>query len=130
MERSAIESHPGKVKAAHRYEVIDGSTRSMQLVGKTVHFIGAGGVGMSGLARFLLEKKGLVSGSDQTGGAATARLSQLGPTFTSVTAPRTSQSGHGYRGDLGRDPREQPGTASWPASGAVTSTNTPSSSGS
>jgi UDP-N-acetylmuramate--alanine ligase len=33
---------------------------------------------MSGLARFLLEKKALVTGSDQTAGAVTARLNCLG----------------------------------------------------
>jgi len=33
---------------------------------------------MSGLARFLLEKKALVTGSDQTAGAVTARLNRLG----------------------------------------------------
>jgi UDP-N-acetylmuramate--alanine ligase len=49
-----------------------------KIAGARVHFIGAGGVGMSGLARFLLEKKAVVSGSDQTSGAATARLSRLG----------------------------------------------------
>jgi len=49
-----------------------------KIAGARYHFIGAGGVGMSGLARFLLEKKALVSGSDQTGGAVTARLSRLG----------------------------------------------------
>jgi UDP-N-acetylmuramate--alanine ligase len=49
-----------------------------KIAGGRYHFIGAGGVGMSGLARFLLEKKALVSGSDQTSGAATACLSRLG----------------------------------------------------
>lgn len=49
-----------------------------RIAGAHYHFIGAGGVGMSGLARFLLEKKAVVSGSDQTGGAATARLTRLG----------------------------------------------------
>ena len=49
-----------------------------RLAGARYHFIGAGGVGMSGLARFLLDKKALVTGSDQTGGSATARLKRLG----------------------------------------------------
>jgi UDP-N-acetylmuramate--alanine ligase len=49
-----------------------------KIAGARYHFIGAGGVGMSGLARFLLEKKALVSGSDQAGGATTARLNGLG----------------------------------------------------
>jgi UDP-N-acetylmuramate--alanine ligase len=49
-----------------------------KIAGARYHFIGAGGVGMSGLARFLLEKKAMVSGSDQTAGAATSRLNRLG----------------------------------------------------
>ncbi len=49
-----------------------------RIAGARYHFIGAGGVGMSGLARFLLEKKALVTGSDQTAGAVTARLNRLG----------------------------------------------------
>jgi UDP-N-acetylmuramate--alanine ligase len=49
-----------------------------KIAGARYHFIGAGGVGMSGLARFLLEHKALVSGSDQAGGATTARLNSLG----------------------------------------------------
>jgi UDP-N-acetylmuramate--alanine ligase len=78
MERSAIESRRGKVKAAHRYEVIDGSSNSMQLVGKTVHFIGIGGIGMSGLAQVLMRNRAVVSGSDQTAGPSVSRLQQLG----------------------------------------------------
>jgi len=69
--------HPTIVKAAHRYEVVETMNRP-KIAGARYHFIGAGGVGMSGLARFLLEKKALVSGSDQTGGAATMRLNRLG----------------------------------------------------
>jgi UDP-N-acetylmuramate--alanine ligase len=71
------ESHAAIVKAAHRYEVVETMDRP-RIAGARYHFIGAGGVGMSGLARFLLEKKALVSGSDQTSGAATARLNRLG----------------------------------------------------
>jgi len=65
------------VRAAHRYEVVETMNR-LKMAGARYHFIGAGGVGMSGLARFLLEKKALVTGSDQAGGAATARLNRLG----------------------------------------------------
>jgi UDP-N-acetylmuramate--alanine ligase len=65
------------VKAAHRYEVVQIMNR-LKMAGERVHFIGAGGVGMSGLARFLLEKNVRVTGSDQAGGAATARLNRLG----------------------------------------------------
>ncbi len=50
----------------------------LKIAGGRFHFIGAGGVGMSGLARFLLQKEAIVTGSDQTAGAVTARLNRLG----------------------------------------------------
>ena len=56
------------VKAAHRYEVVEVMSRP-EVAGKKFHFIGAGGVGMSGLARLLLENQAVVSGSDQTASA-------------------------------------------------------------
>lgn len=42
------------------------------------HFIGIGGIGMSGLARLLLLKKEPVSGSDQASSSLTEELKQLG----------------------------------------------------
>jgi len=48
------------------------------LTGKRFHFIGAGGIGMSGLAALLVRHKALVAGSDQTGGAVIARLRSAG----------------------------------------------------
>ena len=65
------------IKAAHRYEVVDIMSR-LQIAGARYHFIGAGGVGMSGLARLLIGKKAIVTGSDQTVGVATSRLNGLG----------------------------------------------------
>jgi len=50
----------------------------LKIVGGRFHFIGAGGVGMSGLAQFLIGKKAIVTGSDLTAGAVTARLSRMG----------------------------------------------------
>jgi UDP-N-acetylmuramate--alanine ligase len=70
-------SEGGMVKAAHRYEVVEAMNR-LRIAGGRFHFIGAGGVGMSGLARFLLGKKAIVTGSDQTAGEATGRLNRLG----------------------------------------------------
>jgi len=46
--------------------------------GRRVHFIGAGGCGMSGLAEFVLTEGGVVSGSDVKASAATDRLIRLG----------------------------------------------------
>jgi UDP-N-acetylmuramate--alanine ligase len=42
------------------------------------HFIGAGGIGMSGLARLLLKNNAVVTGSDQTASGVTDMLSQIG----------------------------------------------------
>ena len=48
------------------------------LAGKRFHFIGAGGIGMSGLAALLVKHKSIVTGSDQTGGVVIDRLCQWG----------------------------------------------------
>jgi len=48
------------------------------LAGKRFHFIGAGGIGMSGLAALLAKHKAIVSGSDQTPGAVIDRLAGIG----------------------------------------------------
>jgi UDP-N-acetylmuramate--alanine ligase len=50
----------------------------LKIAGGRYHFIGAGGVGMSGLARLLLGKKAIVTGSDQNNGAVTSRLNEMG----------------------------------------------------
>jgi UDP-N-acetylmuramate--alanine ligase len=72
-----IETRTVTVKAAHRYEVVEVMSRP-EVAGRKYHFIGAGGVGMSGLARLLLENQAVVSGSDQTASAVTSRLTRLG----------------------------------------------------
>jgi UDP-N-acetylmuramate--alanine ligase len=67
------------VKAVHRYEVVDFSPDlSGNLAGKRFHFIGAGGIGMSGLAQLLIKQNAIVAGSDQTATAVTAKLAELG----------------------------------------------------
>jgi len=48
------------------------------LAGKRFHFIGVGGIGMSGLAMLLLKHKAIVTGSDQTGGETIDHLCQFG----------------------------------------------------
>ncbi len=45
---------------------------------KAVHFIGIGGIGVSAIAKILLEKKILVSGSDQSKSQLTEELSAIG----------------------------------------------------
>jgi UDP-N-acetylmuramate--alanine ligase len=73
------------VKAAHRYEVVESRVHlkdleriGLNLAGKRFHFIGAGGVGMSGLAQLLIKNKAIVTGSDQTESAVTSKLCDLG----------------------------------------------------
>ncbi|MBA7714517.1 UDP-N-acetylmuramate--L-alanine ligase [subsurface metagenome] len=48
------------------------------LAGLKFHFIGAGGIGMSGLAQLLLKNKAIVTGSDQTPSLVTDKLCQIG----------------------------------------------------
>jgi UDP-N-acetylmuramate--alanine ligase len=50
----------------------------LKLAGKKFHFIGAGGVGMSGLAQVLLNNHAIVSGSDQIPTEVTDTLSRMG----------------------------------------------------
>jgi len=50
----------------------------LELTHKRFHFIGAGGVGMSGLAHLLMQNSALVSGSDQTPTEVTEKLRRAG----------------------------------------------------
>jgi len=77
MNRAEIQTDTIKVKAAHRYDVVEVVSRP-HVAGTRFHFIGIGGVGMSGLAQFLLDKHAVVTGSDQVETAVTARLARLG----------------------------------------------------
>jgi UDP-N-acetylmuramate--alanine ligase len=63
--------------AAVKYASV-AAERATTWAGKKVHFIGAGGVGMSGLAHVLLKNQAIVTGSDQTASSVTARLCQVG----------------------------------------------------
>ncbi len=74
-----------QVKAAHRYEVVESRVHledlkrsGLKLAGKRFHFIGAGGIGMSGLVQLLIKNKAIVTGSDQTKSAVTVKLCDLG----------------------------------------------------
>jgi UDP-N-acetylmuramate--alanine ligase len=66
-----------KIKAAHTYKVADMGNRLI-LAGTRFHFIGAGGIGMSGLAQLLMKHKAIVTGSDQAPGDVVDRLRQMG----------------------------------------------------
>jgi len=68
--------NPG-VKAAHRFEVVDAHS-GLSLAGKKFHFIGAGGIGMSGLAQLLMKNNASITGSDQTASGTIDRLCRMG----------------------------------------------------
>jgi len=48
------------------------------LKGLRFHFIGAGGIGMSGLAKVLIRNKAIVSGSDSEVSEVTSELCRIG----------------------------------------------------
>jgi UDP-N-acetylmuramate--alanine ligase len=66
-----------EVKAIHRYEVV-GSRKKVSVAGKRFHFIGAGGIGMSGLAQLLIKHSGIATGSDQMASDVTEKLCEVG----------------------------------------------------
>ena len=71
MEQSDIKSH--SVLKSDSQTVLNGqlkdfvvdSGRMLDLAGVRFHFIGAGGIGMSGLAKLLMKNEAIVTGSDQ-----------------------------------------------------------------
>ena len=65
------------VKASNLYEV-GGIISPADVEGMRFHFIGVGGIGMSGLAKILMKNKAIISGSDQTGGPVISKLQKLG----------------------------------------------------
>src|SRR4030042_4609433 len=58
--------------------VVDIENGTSSFAGKRLHFIGAGGVGMSGLALLLMKNKAIVTGSDQSDGPVIKKLCQNG----------------------------------------------------
>jgi len=77
MKQQDIVARREKIRAVHKYEVV-GSGKKVSVAGKRFHFIGAGGVGMSGLAQLLIKHKAIVSGSDQIPGEITEKLCEMG----------------------------------------------------
>lgn len=61
---------PSTIKGAESF--------TLNLQGRLFHFIGVGGVGMSGLARLLVKHKAIVSGSDSAASVVTDDLSSAG----------------------------------------------------
>ena len=77
MKQQDIRTRQKKVKAVHRYEVV-GSRKKVSVAGKRFHFIGAGGIGMSGLAQLLIKHSGIATGSDQMASDVTEKLCETG----------------------------------------------------
>jgi UDP-N-acetylmuramate--alanine ligase len=77
MKQQDIRTRQKKVKAVRRYEVV-GSRKKVSVAGKRFHFIGAGGIGMSGLAQLLIKHSGIAAGSDQTASDVTEKLCEIG----------------------------------------------------
>ena len=68
--------NPG-VKAARRYEIVD-ADGGVGLLCRKFHFIGAGGIGMSGLAQLLMKNSAIVTGSDKMASSTIEALCKTG----------------------------------------------------
>ena len=55
-----------------------GAAERLELAGKRFHFIGAGGIGMSGLAQLLVKNNALITGSDEMPSEVTDNLQRIG----------------------------------------------------
>ena len=60
------------------YATVASAECRSKLEGKRFHFIGAGGIGMSGLAQLLIKNKAVVAGSDQISTEVTDNLRRIG----------------------------------------------------
>ena len=70
-------------------QFISGVFYSMFAKIQRIHFVGIGGIGMSGIAEVLLNLGYKVSGSDLKTSAVTQRLAGLGATTSKGTGPKT-----------------------------------------
>ena len=66
-----------KIKPPNTHKPAD-VNHTISIAGKRFHFIGAGGIGMSGLAKLLIKHSGIVTGSEQTATGVVDKLRQLG----------------------------------------------------
>jgi len=76
LEKSDTENRINSPESAVSIVNVENGTATV--AGKKFHFIGAGGVGMSGLAQLLIKNHAIVAGSDQTQTAVTDRLCEWG----------------------------------------------------
>ncbi len=76
MLKSNVRIHQPATKPRRGWEVVTNGFNG--LAGKRFHFIGVGGIGMSGLAMLLLKHKAIVTGSDQNPGETIDHLAKFG----------------------------------------------------
>jgi UDP-N-acetylmuramate--alanine ligase len=76
MLRTNVGIHQPGTKIRRGWEVVTNGFNG--LAGKRFHFVGVGGIGMSGLAMLMLKHKAIVTGSDQNPGETIDHLCQFG----------------------------------------------------
>jgi len=77
MNRLDTEGHQGILEAVGARKPVEGG-EVLRLAGKRFHFIGAGGVGMSGLAQLMMKHQAIITGSDQMPGEVVTALRETG----------------------------------------------------
>jgi len=77
MDKQEAQLLANEPQQPRRYQQAATGSR-LNVAGKKYHFIGAGGVGMSGLAKVLVKHGGVVKGSDTSRTAAVEQLRRLG----------------------------------------------------
>jgi UDP-N-acetylmuramate--alanine ligase len=65
MNQPNAQTYKGRIKVSDEYETA-AIRDKLNVAGKRFHFIGAGGIGMSGLAQLLMKNQAIVTGSDET----------------------------------------------------------------
>jgi UDP-N-acetylmuramate--alanine ligase len=76
--RGTIDERPSSVIRRPSFVSGTEACKQLSLAGKKFHFIGAGGIGMSGLAQLLMKNNAIVAGSDQTPSDVITALRQMG----------------------------------------------------
>jgi UDP-N-acetylmuramate--alanine ligase len=78
VKQSDIENYSITALSGHDNDIAVDSDRMLDLAGTRFHFIGAGGIGMSGLALLLMKNEAIVAGSDQMSSEVVDNLCRAG----------------------------------------------------
>jgi UDP-N-acetylmuramate--alanine ligase len=65
MNQQDAQTYKERIRVSDEYEAAAIQDK-LSVAGKRFHFIGAGGIGMSGLAQLLMKNEAMVTGSDET----------------------------------------------------------------